>query len=331
MDLIQSNGQPRYGRFKDLPTTIDVNQYVYKTPYGKTLSGWRKQLKYKKFKFCSIQHEQYTIGIAIADIGWAGHGFIYIYDHVNNEVLEWNANTILGRGTVVDEQPLYSQSYFTKSPFEFEMQHANGVRYIQVTRHGEEQLKARIFCAGTEPLSLCSPNGINGWTYTQKKTTLAVEGFFINKNKEIIDFNEKTLASLDDTCGFLRPETAWFWLSTNFWDKNGQRIGVNLASGVNESFGNENCLWVNGVLYPLSDVLFEKLDENVWSIRSLNQKLQLVVETGWRRFENLNLRLVGSQFSQWQSKVSGTIETESGEIIELEHEYALLEQHYAKW
>lgn len=331
MDLIQSNGQPRYGRFKDLPTAIDVNQYVYKTPYGKTLTGWRKQLKYKKFKFCSIQHEQYTIGIAIADIGWAGHGFIYIYDHANNEVLEWNANTILGRGTVVDEQPLYSQSYFTKSPFEFEMQHANGVRYIQVTRHGEEQLKARIFCAGTEPLSLCSPNGINGWTYTQKKTTLAVEGFFINKNKEIIDFNEKTLASLDDTCGFLRPETAWFWLSTNFWDKNGQRVGINLASGVNESFGNENCLWVNGVLYPLSDVLFEKLDENVWSIRSLNQKLQLVVETGWRRFENLNLRLVGSQFSQWQSKVSGTIETETGEIIELEYEYALLEQHYAKW
>ncbi|MEG0489207.1 MAG: DUF2804 domain-containing protein, partial [Acinetobacter sp.] len=263
--------------------------------------------------------------------GWAGHGFIYIYDHASNEVLEWNANTILGRGTVVDEQPLYSQSYFTKSPFEFEMQHANGVRYIQVTRHGEEQLKARIFCAGTEPLSLCSPNGINGWTYTQKKTTLAVEGFFINKNKEIIHFNEKTLASLDDTCGFLRPETAWFWLSTNFWDKNGQRVGVNLASGVNESFGNENCLWVNGVLYPLSDVLFEKLDENVWSIRSLNQKLQLVVETGWRRFENLNLRLVGSQFSQWQSKVSGTIETETGEMIELEHEYALLEQHYAKW
>lgn len=331
MDLIQSNGQPRYGRFKDLPTTINVNQYLYKTPYGKTLTGWRKQLKYKKFKFCSIQHEQYTIGIAIADIGWAGHGFIYLYNHVSQEVLEWNANTILGRGTVVDEQPLYSQSYFTKSPFEFEMQHANGVRYIQVTRHGEQQLKARIFCAGTEPLSLCSPNGINGWTYTQKKTTLAVEGFFINKNKETIHFNEKTLASLDDTCGFLRPETAWFWLSTNFWDKKGQRIGVNLASGVNESFGNENCLWVNGVLYPLSDVLFEKLDENVWSIRSLNQKLQLVVETGWRRFENLNLRLVGSQFSQWQSKVSGTIETESGEMIELEYEYALLEQHYAKW
>ena len=331
MDLIQSNGQPRYGRLAEIPNSINVEHYIYKTPYGKQLTGWRKRLKYKKFKFCSIQHEHYSIGIAIADIGWAGHGFIYSYNHQTDEVLEWNANTVLSRGTQVDEQPLYSQSHFLKSPFEFEMQHANGVRYIQAKRHGEEQLKARIFCAGTEHLSLCSPNGINGWTYTQKKTTLAVEGFFINKNQEKIHFNEKTLASLDDTCGFLRPETAWFWLSCNFWDTQGNRIGLNLASGVNESFGNENCLWVNGVLLPVADVLFEKIDENVWSVRSLDHKLNLEVETGWRRFENLNLRLVGSQFSQWQSRIKGTIESQTGEQIILNHEYGLLEQHYAKW
>lgn len=40
------------------------------------------------------------------------------------------------------------------------MQHANGVRYIQVTKYGEIQLKARIFCAGTDALSLCSPTAL---------------------------------------------------------------------------------------------------------------------------------------------------------------------------
>src|SRR5699024_5452659 len=114
---------------------------------------------------------------------------------------------------------------------------------------------------------------------------------------ETIHFNEKSFASLDDTCGFLRPETAWFWLSCNFWDGQDNRIGLNLASGVNESFGNENCLWINGILYPISDVLFEKLTDTTWSIHSLDQKLNLTVETGWRRYENLNLRLIGSQFS----------------------------------
>lgn len=236
----------------------------------------------------------------------------------------------LARKTVLDEQPLYNQSVFANSPFQIEIQHANGVRYVQVTKYGEIKLSARIFCAGTDPLSMCSPTGINGWTYTQKLTTLACEGFFTNKAGQIIQFNERTLAALDDTCGFLRPETAWFWLSCSFWDAQGKRIGLNLASGVNESFGNENCLWMNGKLYTVSDVLFQMEEEGRWSIRSLDERLNLTVTTGWRRFENLNLRLVGSQFSQWQAKISGTIQQGDQEVVLL-NEYGLLEQHYAKW
>lgn len=100
---------------------------------------------------------------------------------------------------------------------------------------------------------------------------------------------------------------------------------------MNESFGNENCLWINGRMYPLADVLFEVTDENHWSIRSLDNRLNLVVETGWRRYENLNLRMVGSQFSQWQSKITGQIETEDQGMIHFDQQYGLLEQHYAKW
>ena len=204
------------------------------------------------------------------------------------------------------------------------------MRYIRVTKYGEIKLSARIFCAGTDPLSMCSPTGINGWTYTQKLTMLGCEGYFINKTGQTIQFHERSFASLDDTCGFLRPETAWFWLSCNFWDTENRRVGLNLASGVNESFGNENCLWINGVLYPLTDVLFQPEDDGSWSIRSLDHRLNLTVSTGWRRYENLNLRLVGSQFSQWQAKISGTIQQNGTEIILL-NEYGLLEQHYAKW
>lgn len=330
MDLIQSNGQPHYGRFDTLPRNIDVQKYQYKTPYGEVLNGWRKRLKYKKFKFCSIQHEHYTLGVAIADIAWAGHGFFYVYNHLSQEVMEWNAINFLARNTVLDEQPLYNQSFFHKSPFQIEMQHANGVRYIRVTKYGEIKLNARIFCAGTNALSMCSPTGINGWTYTQKLTTLGCEGYFVNKQSQVVQFHEKTFASLDDTCGFLRPETAWFWLSCNFWDVNNQRIGLNLASGVNESFGNENCLWINGELFPLTDILFQQQEEGRWTIRSLDQRLNLNVITSWRRYENLNLRLVGSQFSQWQARISGTIVQNDQEIVLLD-EYGLLEQHYAKW
>ncbi len=79
-------------------------------------------------------------------------------------------------------------------------------------------------------------------------------------------------------------------------------IGLNLASGVNESFGNENCLWMNGKFIHGQMFCFRQEDEDRWTIRSLDERLNLMVSTGWRRFENLNLRLVGSQFSQWQAE-----------------------------
>ena len=94
--------------------------------------------------------------MAIVDLSWAGYGFFYVYDHLSGKVIEWNAIQPLALKTQLDEQPLFSQSYFKKSAYQFDMQHANGVRYIQVTKHGEVQLKARIFCAGTDALSLCS-------------------------------------------------------------------------------------------------------------------------------------------------------------------------------
>ena len=331
MDLIQANGQPHYGRFDQVPSRINIEDYIYRNPYGKIQKGWRKQLKYKKFKFCSIQHQHYSLGIAIVDLAWAGHGFFYIYDHATAQVLEWHAIQPFAHNTVVDEQPTFNQSYFKKSSYQLDMQHANGVRYIQVRKEDQILLQARIFCAGTDVLSLCSPTGINGWSYTQKKITLAVEGFFINPNRERVAFNAHSLAALDDTCGFLRPETAWFWLSCQFKDQSGRRIGLNLASGVNESFGNENALWINGRLYPLTDILFEQQDLQYWQIRSLDGRVQLLVETGWCRFENINLRLIGSQFNQWQAKISGSIEYEQIESVVLNQQYGLLEQHYAKW
>ena len=45
MDLIQENGQPRYGRFSELPVSINIDQYIYKTPFGKIREGWHKSLK----------------------------------------------------------------------------------------------------------------------------------------------------------------------------------------------------------------------------------------------------------------------------------------------
>lgn len=144
MDLIQENGKPRYGRFESVPSTIHVQHYIYKTPYGKVLKGWRKQLKYKNLNSAAFNIN--TIVLVWQLQISAGSGMVfYIYDHETEQVIEWNAIQPLGHKTYLDEQPLFNQSYFSKSPYQFDIQHANGVRYIRVTKYGEIQLSARIF------------------------------------------------------------------------------------------------------------------------------------------------------------------------------------------
>lgn len=329
MDLIQSNGQPHYGRFTQIPNHIDYQKIEYRTPYGHIRSGWRKRLKYKKFKFCSIQHEQYSIGVAIADLAWAGYGFFYIYDHHTQRVKHWQASNFLAYRTCLDEQPLYNQSFFHKSPYNLDIQHAQGVRYIRISRYGDIKLSARIFCAGTDPMSICAPHQDHGWTYTQKLSTLGCEGFFVDLNGDIVHFHDRTFASLDDTCGFLPTQTTCFWLSCNFW-QNEQRIGLNLSSGMIEGSSNENCLWVNGQLYTQAHVEFKQINEHVWHISSACGAIQLQVTTTWCRQEELNLRLIGNQFRQWQATISGQIRHQQ-QHLEFKEQYGLLEAHSSKW
>lgn len=327
MDLIQSNGQPQYGRFDAIPTRINYQLFQYKNEQGFELLGWRKRLKYKKFKFCSIQHQHYSIGFAIADLAWAGYGLIYVYDHQTGEVLEWQGSTLLARNTQLDEQPLFNHSHFQKSPFELTIDHAHGVRYLRASKYGEVKLSARIFCAGTDPLSTCIPVAKNGWLYSQKLTTLGCEGHFVDKKGKMIQFDAKTFASLDDTCGFFKPETSWFWLSCNFWLNGQHRVGLNLAAGDHSQ--TENSLWLDGVIYPLAEVMFEQLDAKQWRVRSIDGQVDLIIYPQWARSEKFNFRFSGSQFQQWQSKISGSIRL-AERVLEWDAEYGIFEQHARK-
>lgn len=335
------NGQPRYGRFKATPSVINVNDFKLLSPFNKPLSGLQATLKrklgFKSFQFVGINNQDVMIGLAIVDLGWVGNGFFYIYDKRINTVQEISALQPLARKTKVENPADQAHCVFQKGAFKIEITRADQKRIVKVTKAQQVLLEATVELSQVEPLSLCNPTGATGWTYTQKQTAEEVRGYYVDRGQRIeITPEAGFLAATDDSCGYLSYRTSWHWLSVSATLANKQRVGLNFAMGVNQGFGTENALWIDGKIFEIPPIMFELVEEeksgsgSTWRVYSADQSVDLTVKTGWCRQESLNLGLVASHFNQWMSSAYGTITCE-GQTVVLNGEMGLLEKHFAKW
>ena len=335
------NGQPRYGRFKSTPSVINVSDFKLLSPFNKPLSGLQATLKrklgFKSFQFIGINNQDVMIGLAVVDLGWVGNGFFYIYDKRTHSVQELSALQPLAHKTTIENPADQARSIFQKGDFKIEINRADQKRIVKVTKAKQCLLEATIDLSQVEPLALCNPTGATGWTYTQKQTAEEVRGYYLHQGQRVeISPESGFLAATDDSCGYLSYRTSWHWLSVSATLANHQRIGLNFAMGVNQGFGTENALWIDGQIFEIPPIMFEKIEDDAqnqgstWRVYSADHSVDLMVKTGWCRQESLNLGLVASHFNQWVSSVYGMIVCE-GQTIVLNGEMGLLEKHFAKW
>lgn len=335
------NGQPRYGRFKTPPSVINVNDFKLLSPFNQPITGFRQVLKrkfgFKSFQFVSVNNQEVMIGLAVVDLGWVSNGFFYIHHQKNNFTFEISELQPLGRHTTLENPADCANAIFHKNDFRIEINRMAGTRKIKVTKANQVLLEVVLDVSQVEPLALCNPTGATGWTYTQKQTAEDVRGYYLDQGQRV-EISPETgfLAATDDSCGYLSYRTSWHWLSVSAMLVNGQRVGLNFAMGVNQGFGTENALWIDGKIFEVPPVMFERLDGDdhsknaTWRVYSADQSVDLIVKTGWCRQESLNLGLVASHFNQWVSEVVGTM-TCAGHTVMFNGEVGLLEKHFAKW
>lgn len=329
MSSLFEQGRPKFGRFESAPQRIDIKDFVYTSPFGRQINGVEKKLRYKQFQFISLNNQQMMISLAVADLAWVGYAFFYWYDKTTNTHQEFAFLQPLAYNTVLNNQQK-GETFFNKHDFVIHIRRLANKRKVLVKKGKTILLDAVLDLKGQEPLALCTPTGATGWTYTQKMTTLPVKGQAL-VNGELIQLEQHDFrGGIDDTCGMLRNETAWRWLSLSGQSTQSQQLGLNLAAGVNETGATENSLWLDGKLIELPAMNFEQVGEQEWHIGDASQMVNLRAKTGWCRHEAKNFLIVASQFKQWISEISGTI-TVDGQQIEISQQLGLVEQHYAKW
>lgn len=328
---LMQDGQPLFGRWPKPPKQIRPADFDHMTPFGQPASRLRRYLGFKQFRFVSLNSEDLMIGMAMVDLAWAGHGFLYLYDHRSGQRLSVSHTRPLAYHTRLNPSPYYGTSDFRSTPLTLEINQRQAKRRVRAWQQRRLCLDVTIDQRACQPLALCSPTGATGWTYTQKATAMPMVGMLDWGGYQLDLSTPNWSAATDDSCGVLRYVTAWHWLSVSATLPDGRRLGLNFASGVNDSFGSENTLWLDGQPLELPPVLFVQLDAETWRIYSADGQVQIQVQTYGCHQDSTNALLVASRFRQWVGLVSGEIRLPNHAVIAWHGKLGLLEKHYARW
>ncbi|MGL4474440.1 MAG: DUF2804 domain-containing protein [Shewanella sp.] len=329
--LIAPSGEPQYGYFDGIVAELNLDDFDYQTCMDKPASRLAKHFHYKQFQFVGIKTRDYVIGVALADIGYLGSGFAYIYHIKTNRLtqIDWLKPLGLGYQTV----PSPKQGIGTIAD-----RHAS-VRFTITDGQWHLSLQSMAINAELDliapplslPLALCNPTGYSGWTYTQKHNALKVKGTLTIDGAAVSLLGSS--AGYDFSAGFMRRDTSWCWASINSITADGA-IGLNLAAGVNETGLNENVFWCNGERHLLGPVQFEFSRKNLnqaWQIKSIDGRVNLSFQGLNQRSERRNLWLLKSNFRQNIGVFNGYVIDNQGRRHIIDNLLGLTEDHYARW
>lgn len=329
-ELIEQ-GQPKFGVFNKVER-INHLDYSSHLLSGKSTSKLRKKLRSNQFCFIQIVQAPYRICFAVATLNWVTSSFFYIYNRKTDilEVIE--ALQPFTRNTQFNESVYEGFIKFSSKKLSINLNFSE--KSLNIDVQGDDVNLMAKFDRSHLPLSVCTPTGKTGWTYTQKEPINDIVGELTYK-ESYIDLLGAT-ATIDWSVGYMRRVTNWFWACITDYLPDGRYLALNLATGVNESGASENACWLDGNRYHLPAVLFQRSqDGKIWFIN--NQVLNWSKVSINLTFTPINcykkndrLIIVDSIFEQWIGYYSGTIILDD-EVINFNNIMGLAEDHYAKW
>ena len=336
--ISKETGLPRFGYFNEIINKINCEDFKYKSPLGKQKGKLAKKIDFKEFQFIGLLSEDLILGCAIADIKYASNAFIYFYDPKNKDFEEFSFLNPFAIKTKLSSCPHEGKSYFYKGKNSIEIIPAGPLkRLLNVQlKNGQKVQLTLTENKGSSPLRVCTKTGATGWTYTEKSNGLSVSGTVYWKGVTRKIEGDKYAANVDISMGYMRRETYWNWASFSGFVDIGpvkEKIGLNLASGVNETSYSENCFWVGQKKIHLNGACFSFDRENPrsrWFIKTQDNAIDLEFVPDEERSEKINLFFLASNFKQMIGKFYGVIKDGEQEI-NINGLWGFTEDHFAKW
>ncbi|MFC5695715.1 DUF2804 domain-containing protein [Pseudomonas sp. GCM10022186] len=335
--LIRADGQPHFGIFPAAPGLINYRDFDFRSPMGRRLGALAKWRRFHQFQYFGLISDELIGGCALANLSLVGIGFVYLYHPASGRMLERQFKLPLGLGTRFSQSPDDGVCELRQG--------RNRLRLENSALAGEKRLRVelddgtRIDACFSErqpafqPMYICTPAAVNGWVYAQKVAGVACRGEVKSALGNFDLGRIGAFAHHDWSAGYMRPETNWNWACLSGLAA-GQRVGLNLSCGVNETSFTENCFWLDGQLFKVDTVRFSfdrdrPLD--TWTIRSHDNQVELSFVGAGLHQERLNLGFIASNFRQVFGRFSGTLRPPGRPPLSIDDIWGFVEDQYVKW
>ncbi|MET1078439.1 MAG: DUF2804 domain-containing protein [Pseudomonas sp.] len=335
--LIKADGQPHYGLFPEAPGLVNYRDFDFRSPMGRPLGAWSKRRTFHQFQYFGLISDQLIGGCALADLSLVGIGFVYLFHPPTGRMIERRFKLPLGWGTRFSQQPNDGVCELRSGGnlLRLENQAASGEKRLLVSLDDGTSIEACFTerQPAFEPMCICTPTAVNGWVYAQKVAGVRCTGTVRSALGEFDLAALDAFAHHDWSAGYMRRETTWNWACLSGL-AGGERVGLNLSCGVNETSFTENCFWLEGVLHKVDTVRFQFDRDHPllpWRIGSHDGRVELSFEAQGMHQERLNLGVIASNFKQIFGRFSGTLRPAGRPAVVIDNLWGFVEDQYAKW
>ena len=289
----------------------------------------------KKWNYWAITSPDAIFSATIANADYLGLVGVSLLDLESQKVTECGIATPLGIGCHMPQKANQSVA-FKMLGLKVSFIEENGYTLIKVA---SINLKAelKVFMpVGYQTLNVVVPWSKRQFQFTSKQTCLPVEGW-VKAGDKTYDFNSfSSFGCLDFGRGVWPYLTTWNWANASGIE-NGHMIGFNFGGLWTDGTGaNENGLILDGKLIKYCDDVVFHYDPHdfmkPWTIQSVQTDLvDLLFTPFYERKANVNIIVLKSETHQLFGYFSGTIKTECGEVLVINHLLGWSEEFKGRW
>jgi hypothetical protein len=319
----KKTGSPGSGLF-DKPLNTDLTSAQLKTKMGRNIPKFLNFLFLRQFAFTGISTKNFTAGVAVADLGYAAKGFFYIHDINNNSLHEQGGLCFPFFKNLIkpEHEDPFAQIKTKKLNIEFQDS------YIKAESKNL-LIELDLFKDDSKPLRICSKTSYNRWFFTKKQALVRAEGRFKIYDREIDLKKETTFCITDRSLGFPGREIWWNWASASTKLDSGDKFGMNLSWGINQTGETENIVWFNNETIKINQASFNKNEDDTWSVKTNDNIIDLKFYPEKTKIEKENFLFTATSFVQHTGIFEGTLNT--GKTPVKVSFRGWLEDHYIKW